>query len=106
MRLIGRDENGFAIGSYQARDATRIYRAAEQQARYRKKLQQERAKSKLIAALEPPGWVAGFEEASRDRRHRDRAKGRRAAEALGVAPPEWTATVEKPPSKRRKSRLY
>ncbi len=87
MRLTGRDERGFAVGSYQARQAERLYRRAAEM---------ERAEAQLEPVPTPPtetkterlNKLLLYRE---DASPKEKTKARRAAAALGVDVPEWAA---------------
>ncbi len=100
MRLTGRDERGFAVGSYQARQAERLYRFDAERTKVKPTPIRKRNPSRLVAMLEPPPWVAGFETATSQKRSSDRKRARRAALELGVDPPEWTIPTHEKPTLR------
>ncbi len=73
--LHGRDRNGFAIGSEAAREAAKLYAAAERQARQPELTTTEKLKARLLCPENPTP--------------KRKSLARSAAEALGVDVPEW-----------------
>ncbi len=95
VRLHGRDERGFAIGSEAAREAARLYAAAERREGSAVEPREPRKRKggwPVIApevALMEPAWSLGEELVDQGRRFRDRERARKAAETLGVPVPHW-----------------
>ncbi len=108
MRLNGRDERGFSVGSYQARQAERLYAKAalelanSQDNQCGPETLSPKARQRLLAALERPKWW-GTEPPGKpgmSARFGARKKAARAAEKLGCDVPEWAIAKIGPPFKR------
>jgi hypothetical protein len=90
--LHGRDERGFAIGSEAAREAAKLYAAAEKQARRPpEQTSEDKLRARLICPANPSP--------------KRKTLARKAAEALGVDPPEWTESNPRKLTDEHKRRL-